>query len=121
MLGLIELERAALEMTYDGHMTVTGSRKETVNGETVVVPDAVLYEDRPCALSFSGTPDAAQGEDAGAIAYQAVLFCAPELAIPTGCRIAVTQYGKPYAFAYSGESVAYPTHQQLSVQREGRP
>ena len=62
-----DLERKWLELTYDGLMTVTGSQKATVKGETVVTPDAVLYEKQPCALSFPGTPDGNQGEDAGEI------------------------------------------------------
>ena len=43
MLGNPELERALLEQTYDGVMTVTSTSKQTVNGETVVTPDAVLH------------------------------------------------------------------------------
>ena len=120
MLGNPALERKWLEMTYDGVMTVTGSQKKNVDGETVVTPDAVLYEGQPCALSFSGTPDGAQGEDASEIAYQGTIFCAPELTIPAGCRITVTQYGVTYALRYSGEGIVYPTHQQLSVTRKGR-
>lgn len=46
MLGNPELERALLEQTYDGVMTVTGVSKQTVNGETVVTPDAVLHENK---------------------------------------------------------------------------
>ena len=57
MLGNPELERALLEQTYDSVMTVTGTSKQEVGGETVVTPDAVLHENIPCALSFSGTPD----------------------------------------------------------------
>lgn len=120
MLGNPELERKWLEMTYDGRMTVTGSKKENVDGETVVTPDVVLYEEQPCALSFSGTPDGTQGEDAGEIAYQGTIFCTPELNIPAGSRITVTQYGATYALWYSGEGIVYPTHQQLSVTRKGR-
>ena len=51
MLGNPELERALLEQTYDGVMTVTGTSKQEVGGETVVTPDAVLHENIPCALS----------------------------------------------------------------------
>lgn len=120
MLGNPELERKWLEMTYDGVMTVMGSRKTNVDGETVVTPDAVLYADVPCALSFSGAPNGEQGEDAGEIGYQGTVFCAPELEIPAGCRITVTQYGVTYALRYSGEGITYPTHQQLSVTRKGR-
>ena len=120
MFGNPELERALLEQTYDGVMTVTGSQKQNVDGETIVTPDAILYDGQPCALSFSGTPDGAQGEDAGEIAYQGTIFCAPDLNIPAGCRITVTQYGATYALRYSGEGIVYPTHQQLSVIRKGR-
>jgi len=35
MLGNIELERMALEMTYDVYMTVTGYSKTVIDGETL--------------------------------------------------------------------------------------
>ena len=120
MLGNPELERALLEQTYDGVMTVTGTSKQEVGGETVVTPDAVLHENIPCALSFSGTPDSKTDADSGQISYQATIYCAPELTIPAGCRIAVQQYGATYRLKYSGESAVYPTHQQLSAVREER-
>ena len=53
MLGNPDLERKWLELTYDGVMTVTGSKKQNVDGETVSAPNVVLYENQPCALSFS--------------------------------------------------------------------
>ena len=115
MLGNPELERALLEQTYDGVMTVTGTSKETV-----VTPDAVLHENIPCALSFSGTPDSKTDANSSQISYQATIYCAPDLAVPAGCRIAVQQYGATYRLKYSGESAVYPTHQQLSAVREER-
>ena len=120
MLGNPELERALLEQTYDGVMTVTGTSKQTVNGETVVTPDAVLHENIPCALSFSGTPDSGTDEGGGTVRYQATIYCAPDLTVPAGCRIVVQQYGVTYRLKYSGESAVYPTHQQLSAVREER-
>lgn len=63
MLGNPELERALLEQTYDGVMTVTGTSKQEVGGETVVTPDTVLHENIPCALSFSGTPGQQNGRE----------------------------------------------------------
>ena len=114
MLGNPELERALLEQTYDGVMTVTSTSKQTVNGETVVTPDAVLHENIPCALSFSGTPDSRTDANSGQVSYQATIYCAPDLAVPAGCR------GATYRLKYSGESAVYPTHQQLSAVREER-
>lgn len=67
MLGNPELERALLEQTYDGVMTVTGTSKQEVGGETVVTPDAVLHDEYPvCASRFSGTPDAKTDANSGA-------------------------------------------------------
>ena len=120
MLGNPALERALLEQTYDGVMTVTGTSKQEVGGETVVTPDAVLHENIPCALSFSGTPDSKTDANSSQISYQATIYCAPDLAVPAGCRIAVQQYGVTYRLKYSGESAVYPTHQQLSAAREER-
>lgn len=120
MLGNPEIERRLLESTYDGVMTVTGTRKETRNGETVVTPDAVLHENIPCALSFSGTPDSKTDANSGQISYQATIYCAPDLTVPAGSRITVHQYGMVYQLKYSGESAVYPTHQQLSAVREAR-
>ena len=121
MLGAPDLERGLLELTYNGVMTVTGTRKEVVNGETVVTPDAALYENLPCALSFSDTPSSESGEDSGQVRYQATIFCEPEPDLPTGCRITVQQCGVTYRLKYSGERIVYPTHQQLSAVREVRP
>ena len=74
MLGNPELERALLEQTYDGVMTVTGASKQEVGGETVVTPDAVLHENIPCALSFSGTSYSKTKAMSGQISYQQVLI-----------------------------------------------
>lgn len=117
---MIGVERRMLEGTYDGRMTVTAYVKNKVDGETVFA-DKILYDDVPCALSFSQTPAPGQTEDAGRISYAATVFCAPELVIPPGCRIEVVQYGARTVFAYSGERAMYPTHQQISVRREARP
>lgn len=114
----MQQERKWLEQTYDGVMTVTGSRKETIEGETVVTPDAVLYESQPCALSRKEDTKTVQTEASGAVAYAAKLFCAPELNIPPGSRITVMQYGQTRNFMYSGEAFFYPTHQELTVQVE---
>lgn len=118
MLGIIELERAAIEMTYDGKMTVVGSSKTIVDGETVVTSNAVLYESHPCALAKEDNAKTAQGEDGGEIALTHKIFCAPELTIPPGSRITVVQYGRTMALKYSGVSFAYPTHQEIMVQME---
>lgn len=121
MLRNVRRERILLEKTYDGMMTVTGTRKTVVDGETVVTPDVIHYANQPCALSRNSDAKTEQTDDSGRVAVLAKVFCAPELMIPSGCRIAVTQYGQTRQFQYSGETFAYPTHQELTVQLEARP
>lgn len=118
MLGNPEMERRLLEKTYDGSMAVYTAGKEKLKGESVL-SWSMLHDGIPCALSMLKVPELRRAQDAGGIEYTAVLFCAPEIEIPPGSRITVTQYGRETAFCYSGECIRYPTHQELSVKREG--
>ena len=56
MLGQSELERALLEQTYDGVMTVTGTSKQEVGGETVVTGRGAAGLSR-VHCRFGHTPD----------------------------------------------------------------
>ena len=112
-------QRRALERTFQGVMDIFGQNKELVGGETRLRWQ-LLQQAVPCALSWGKGAPAQQGEDAGGIHYPATIFCAPELDIPPGSRIAVTQQGKTVPFQYSGECARYPTHQQIVVRREAR-
>lgn len=116
MFGNPIIERGCLEKTYDGRMDVIGVKKETIDGETIVTPEALIYENQPCAVSHKQDAQTQQQEDNAQVQYTAKLFCAPELTIPAGCQITVTQYGQTRAFLYSGEAFFYPTHQELTVQ-----
>lgn len=118
MLGNPNAERALLEQTYDGMMTVTGTTKSIARGETIVRRDVILLENIPCALSFSGAEAGEQTDDRGKIGYTASIFCSPDIHVAAGSQITVEQYGKTYRFKYSGECAMYPTHQQISVTRE---
>lgn len=120
MLGSAATERKFLEKTYDGIMTAIGSRKETVDGETVITPDVVLAEKQPCALSKNDNAKTKRGDASGEVSAAHKIFCAPELDIPAGCRITVAQYGRETSFLYSGKAFVYSTHQELMVQEVGR-
>ena len=78
----------------------------------------MLHENIHVHCRFSGTPDSRTDANSGQISYQATIYCAPDLTVPAGCHIAVQQYGVTYRLKYSGESVVYPTHQQLSAVQE---
>lgn len=117
---MIALEREALEMTYYGQMTVTGTRPLVTEwGETREEP-TLLYQAIPCALSKAGGSQVNGKEGYSAIHYAALLFLSPEILIPPGSEIQVMQDGMHYHFIHSGEAFIYPTHQEITIERLGK-
>lgn len=113
------IERRALEKTYHGLMDVIGYRKEKVNGETRT-HEEILLRDVPCALSKTYRPRTRQVVDNQVnyvVSYEALLFLAPEVAVPAGSRMVVRQDGVSYVFVQSAEPFVYPTHQEIYVKR----
>ncbi len=93
------------------------------NGRTVF-RELAAYVQVPCALSRGGR-FRRQGEglrngELAEISYDAKIFAAPELNIPSGCRIVVRQDGVQRDFISCGEAMVYPTHQEILVSREER-
>lgn len=114
----VDLERKALESTYDGTLTAYISTKKKVDGETKLVREK-LYEKIKCALSKVSTPSTRQTDAQNAISYESKLFIPPELSIPPGSEIEVSQYGRTYQYINSAEAFVYPTHQELLLERKG--
>ena len=45
-----------------------------------------------------------------------VLFIAPEVEIPSGSKITVTQNGKTTDYCRSGESAVYTSHKEIALE-----
>lgn len=120
-LGNPAVERRLLEMTYTGVCRVEGqtTSKDPVTG--VERPkDGVIFDNQPCALSQASLPSAAQTDTNNDVAYDGKLFIAPDIVIPSGSRVFVTQDGMSYEFQQSGEPFIYPTHQEVKMKRVGK-
>ena len=103
--------RAAIERLYKGlcsvKVKVSSVNEET--GETVFTEKAVLTE-QPCRLSFQSRNSAAKDDGYNTVSQSVVLFIAPEVEIPSGSKITVTQNGKTTDYCRSGESAVYTSH-----------
>ncbi|MEK3851208.1 ABC transporter ATP-binding protein [Paenibacillus sp. FSL R7-0340] len=119
--GIAEAERAALESTYEGVCRVEGqtTSKDPVTG-TERPRKGVILDNQPCALSQASLPSAAQTDTNNDVAYDGKLFIAPDVTIPSGSRIFVTQDGMNYEFQQSGEPFIYLTHQEVKMKRVGK-
>jgi hypothetical protein len=120
-LGNPSMERMLLEMTYTGLCRVEGQTtyKDPITG--VERPSrGVIFDNQPCALSQASLPSVLQTDTNNDIGYDGKLFIAPDVAVPSGSRIFVTQDGMSYEFEQSGEPFIYPAHQEIKMRRVDR-
>ena len=107
----MNMVREAIERLYKGlcsvKVKVSSVNEET--GETVFTEKAVLTE-QPCRLS------AAKDDGYSTVSQSVVLFIAPEVEIPSGSKITVTQNGKTTDYCRSGESAVYTSHQEIALE-----
>ena len=108
--------RQAQEMLYEGLATVTGTETYIKpNGATGTRP-ATFYTDMPCRVSYGNMRNNAPGTQtyyATDITQVIKLFCSPDVTIPAGSRITVTQNGLTAAFGFSQPPMRYATHQEI--------
>lgn len=120
MFGNIAMERRILEQTYDGVMDVYGFTDEQTESGVTRPVEKPLYTGIPCALSANRQADTTQTDASAEVNQRYTVFCAPDVAIPAGCRLVVTQYGVARNYCCSGVPNVYPTHQEISVLLEER-
>ena len=116
MLPNSQMVRAAIQSLYDGKCTVTVQQEyEKENGATGF-KEVVLFEDEPCRLSFNNISSTNEDEAAATISQVTELFINPEVDIPSGSKITVTQNGETMEYSKSGVRAKYETHQQIILQ-----
>lgn len=109
--------RKAVEATYDGTCRIYGmqSVKDPVTKVTQQ-EEALIYDSISCHLSYSSTAPVTGSGTVAAVAQAIKLFLAPELTVPPGCRIEVTQHGRTESYAQSGKAVVYSSHQEILLE-----
>ena len=111
--------RAAQEMLYEGRATVTGTETYIKpNGATGTRPKT-FYTDMPCRVSYGNL----RNTDPGTPTFYATdikqvikLFCSPDVTIPAGTTITVTQNGLTASFTHSQPPMKYATHQEIILE-----
>lgn len=119
MAGAFSLARRAVEKMYDSKMDVIvfeDQEPDAVVTENVPQPTP-KYKNENCRVSQKTIGST----DDGAIAYETKLFCSPDLNIPAGSRIVVTDvHGNKDAYVRSGDPFdSYITHQEITLKKEG--
>ena len=111
------MHRKAIEATYDGTCRIYGLKSVKDPITKVTRQEESLVQDNiPCHLSYSSTAPAAGSDTVTAVAQTIKLFLAPELVVPPGSRIEVTQQGRTESYAQSGKAAVYSSHQEILLE-----
>ena len=111
------MHRKAIEATYDGTCRIYGMRPVKDPMTKVTRQEEALVQDGiACHLSYSSTAPVAGSDTVTGVAQTIKLFLAPELVVPPGSRIEVTQQGRTESYAQSGKAAVYSSHQEILLE-----
>lgn len=113
-------QRRTLETLWTGRCTVTvrKERQNPVNKRTEF-KEKELYSEIPCRLSFQQVTVTGEAAPAAAVTQTAKLFLAPEISIPPGSKITVTQHNVTRVYQQSGEPAMHANHQEIQLELFG--
>lgn len=109
--------RKALEKLWKGTCTVwikKGSANPVTKRTEFV--DEMLYENQPCKLSVKRVVVTSPNGSTAVVTQKTELFLAPEIIIPAGSKVTVTQNGVTESYERSGKSALYTNHQQVPLE-----
>lgn len=115
MLIPYDEHRKAMEQTYEGICTVIVREYTRLPGEVrETLQEVTKYENKPCRISFvKGSTTEGMVQKAN---QTVVLFVYPEVKIPTGSKVIVTQAGETMEFSKSGIARSYNSHKEYDLE-----
>ncbi|WP_213334275.1 hypothetical protein [Enterococcus casseliflavus] len=117
-MNIFEFAKREFEKQYDCKMTVSVNKPDKVGSLTKPKWTAVI-SDQSCRISKKQVSPVSDGNVAEVI-YNTMLYCDPEISIPAGSRISITDpHGKTRDYKRSSEGFSsYHTHQEIVIVRE---
>ena len=114
---MVSARRKAVESLYKGLCTVKvqTSYKDPIT-QITKQQEITLFSDEKCKLSFEKQVSTTPTNGPALIAQTTKLFIAPELDIPVGSKIIVTQHGKTMEYTRSGKPAIYMDHQEIMLE-----
>lgn len=114
---MVRPRRKAVESLYKGLCTVKVWQEVEDPITHVTKHDEVtLLTEQKCKLSYEKQTATTLTGGPAVIAQTTKLFIAPELDIPAGSKIIVSQYGKTTEYARSGKPVVYMDQQEIMLE-----
>lgn len=113
-----ELEKAkkAIQSLWTGVCNIFGFKDVEDKYGATTHAEVTLFENLPCRLSFKNISQTSQTESFAVSSQVVKLFIAPEVYVPPGSVIEVTQNGITRKYKHSGISAVYTNHQEIVLE-----
>lgn len=107
----------ALQSLWKGSCTVYVKQEaQDPTTKRITFGESAVYTNQACKLSFEKITDTIENNNAALITQAAKLFISPDVIIPPGSKITVTQNGKTADYEKSGEPAVYSNHQEVPLE-----
>ena len=113
-----ELEKAkkAIRSLWTGVCNIFGFKDVEDEYGATSHAEVALFENLPCRLSFKNISQTSQTESFAVSSQVVKLFIAPDVYVPPGSVIEVTQNGVTRKYKHSGISAVYTNHQEIVLE-----
>lgn len=113
-----ELEKAkkAIQSLWTGVCNIFGFKDTEDKYGATSHAEVALFENLPCRLSFKNISQTNQTESFAVSSQVVKLFIAPDVYVPPGSVIEVTQNGITRKYKHSGISAVYTNHQEIVLE-----
>lgn len=118
MVDELKQAREAIQSMWTGICNIFGFKNSKNKYGTVVSEVKELYKNIPCRLSFKNISQTEQTESVAKTSQVVKLFIAPEVYVPPGSIVKVTQNGVTRKYKHSGVSAVYTNHQEIILDVE---
>ncbi len=118
MVDELKQAREAIQSIWTGICNIFWFKNSKNKYGTVVSEVKELYKNIPCRLSFKNISQTEQTESVAKTSQIVKLFIAPEVYVPPGSVIEVTQNGVTRKYKHSGISAVYTNHQEIILDAE---
>lgn len=108
--------KKAIQSLWTGVCNIFGFKDVEDKYGATIHTEVVLFENLPCRLSFKNISQTSQTESFAVSSQIVKLFIAPEVYVPPGSVIEVTQNGVTRKYKHSGISAVYTNHQEIVLE-----
>ena len=110
--------RAVAETVYEAKCTIVCTTKAKDADGATIFEDTTICENEPCRLSHSGFGSTSTTNTLNAVSASIKMFISPEIEIPEGSKIIITQYGVTDTYHMSSKPVVFVSHQEINLELE---